>query len=130
MDDRKLHRIRLESEAIQLILAEIQASRMELAISEVLAVENNQNPEQWKRDRVGEFMSLCSIDVPMDNALKKRASELEGLSFRAYDALHVASAEIGKAKDDRLLKKARRNAAKIKVDVSNPVDWFRNLNNG
>jgi predicted nucleic acid-binding protein len=48
------------------------------------------------------------------------------LGFKEFDAYHVASAEAGACDrlvtcDDRFLKTARRNAATIKVTVTDPI---------
>jgi len=56
--------------------------------------------------------------------------ELENLGFKAYDALHIASAEAGNADvllttDGRMVKLAHREADKLGISVINPVDWLR-----
>ena len=58
-----------------------------------------------------------------------RAKELGQLGFKAYDALHLACAEEGKAQvflttDDRLLRKAKRYRSLLHVRVENPVFWL------
>ena len=51
------------------------------------------------------------------------------IGVKSYDALHIASAEYGKATiflttDDKLLKIARNNLEKIHTKVQNPLNWI------
>ena len=55
--------------------------------------------------------------------------KLEDLNFSSFDALHIASAEKGKADvllttDDNLLRKALQNKSILEVRVENPVKWL------
>ncbi len=55
--------------------------------------------------------------------------ELEGLGFKAYDALHIACAErsgsdVFLTTDDSLVKKALQNEDISRVRVENPVKWL------
>ncbi|NUN98656.1 MAG: hypothetical protein HUU16_21075 [Candidatus Omnitrophica bacterium] len=59
-----------------------------------------------------------------------RAEILEGLGFKAADAVHIAAAESAAADvlltcDDRMLSRARRLKRQLGVRVENPVDWIR-----
>ena len=54
------------------------------------------------------------------------------LGFTAYDAAHVASAERAKANiflttDDRLVRKSKIYSQLLKVEVSNPLQWFAQI---
>jgi len=56
-----------------------------------------------------------------------RAKELHTANLKPFDALHIASAEYGKADvflttDKRLINAAKR--VSIKVKVSNPAIWL------
>ena len=67
---------------------------------------------------------LSYFYVPAD-----QAAELVRLGFGQLDALHIASAEsadcgVMLTTDDRLLKKAGRNAKALKVRVENPLQWL------
>lgn len=58
-----------------------------------------------------------------------RARQLEALGFHGMDALHLACAESGDADvflttDDRLLARAVRLAAQLRIRVVNPVSWI------
>ena len=52
------------------------------------------------------------------------------LGIKAYDALHIASAEEGKADiflstDDKIIKASKRNTEAIKVEIENPLIWLQ-----
>jgi predicted nucleic acid-binding protein len=62
----------------------------------------------------------------VDEDIRQRAKFLESRGFRAYDALHIASAENGSVDffctcDDRVLKKARQQAD-LSVKVVSPLE--------
>lgn len=69
------------------------------------------------------------VVVP-DRAEADRARHLEELGFGSFDALHIASAEKGRADvflttDDNLLRCARRNPGLLHISVENPVSWYQ-----
>jgi predicted nucleic acid-binding protein len=54
---------------------------------------------------------------------------LESWGFGLYDSFHISCAEALRADvllttDDRLLRRARRYANRIQVQISNPVTWL------
>lgn len=56
----------------------------------------------------------------------------KSLVFDAFDALHLACAERGAVDlflttDDRLLSRARRHKAALRVRVENPLSWYKEL---
>ena len=77
--------------------------------------------------KVGRWLQdLPLMDLP-DASLQPRTGELMGLGFKNFDALHLASAELGGAEvfcscDDRLLAMALRQAALLKVRILSPVE--------
>jgi predicted nucleic acid-binding protein len=65
----------------------------------------------------------------LDEDIEKRAIEIENLTFKPFDALHIACAEKGKADillttDDDFLRKALQYKNTLKVRVENPVRWI------
>ncbi len=82
-----------------------------------------------RRRKVGLFVSLAEWKVSVTEQVELRATELEELGFKAYDALHIACAEDGDAEvllttDDRFLRKAVRHGNILKVRIENPVLWL------
>ena len=128
-DNQVQGRIRMESEAILLILARCQSQEWQLLSSEVVEYEVSRIPDEEKREKVLMLSSLAKAKMTVDELIERRAIELEGLGFKAYDALHFACAENGGADilltvDDQFLRQAKRHGAILKVRVENPVLWL------
>jgi predicted nucleic acid-binding protein len=128
-DDQTQTRIRLESEAVLLILSNVEAGRLRLIASEALHFEIAQTPDPERRKRVTLLANAADSVVSVDGPEEKRAVELEALGFRPYDALHIAcaeSADVGVflTTDDKLLRLASRLASEIHILIENPLTWL------
>lgn len=129
-DDQAQTRIRLESEAVLLILGLIRERGWEWIGSEVLHFEIQQTPDLDRRQKVELLASWITRYVRLESAEIARAEQLEEHGFKAFDALHLACAESGKADlffstDDGLLRKARRLASDMEIVVANPLIWLQ-----
>lgn len=128
-DNHTQDKIRLESEAILAILDHCQHGKHIFISSEVVNFEISKISDPIKKQKVILLSSISNTCIIADNNLEKRAMKLEGLNFSGFDALHIASAEKGKANillttDDNLLRKALQNKSILKVRVENPVKWL------
>jgi len=123
-DDQKYLRIRMEIDAVNLILANIRKNKYKLAISPVHIFEINAIPEIYERihirtilDELGELIKIDITDT------RQRAEELVQKGFGVADAAHIAFAEKSNITfitcDDLLLKKCLRN--KIGIWCTNPI---------
>jgi len=123
-DEQNYLRIRLETEAVNLILSRVKEGSYKLLISPVHLKEIESIPDISERielqtllDKLGEPIRVDLIKVRI------RAEELTDLGFGVADAAHVAFAEHGQAQfiscDDRLIKKCLTH--KISVWCGNPV---------
>ena len=70
--------------------------------------------------------------VLIDTTEIARGAVLESLGFKHYDALHIACAESGGADvllttDDKLLRRAIRFSAQLRVRVENPHTWLQEV---
>jgi predicted nucleic acid-binding protein len=89
-----------------------------------LEVENNSQPQ--KKAYVLAILQLAKCVVLVDDEIEQRATFLEQSGFKAFDALHLASAEAAHVDffcscDDRLLKKARQQQD-LSVKVLSPLE--------
>ena len=80
-----------------------------------------------EKTRVYKLYSLAKEKVTLNEIIIKRAYELQNFGLKAFDALHVASAEYAKADvflttDKNLLKITK--SLKLDVKTVNPVNWF------
>lgn len=134
-DDQSQDRIRLESEAVLLILIRVQQHEDSLWVSsEAVRYEVEQTPDSERRRRVRALLSFAEVEADVTDAVANRAVELRSQGFKAVDALHVACAEASLSDvllttDDRFLRAARRNAGQLHVRVENPIDWLREVQN-
>lgn len=131
-DEQTQRRIRLETEAVIMILSQCQLRIWKLITSDILDAEIRQTPDLVRLKKVEKLLSIAKIKVIANILIKNRAANLTELGFSSYDAAHLASAERAEADiflttDDRLLKKAQNFAPEINVKVDNPVQWLVNV---
>ena len=127
-DDQRLSRNRIEAEAVLAILERIEAGHIELISSAALAYENLMSPLVERREYVTTYLNIAATFVPADEALLLRAREFEARGMRPLDALHLASAERGRARwfitcDDRILKRARGGKLETRLEIGTPVEF-------
>ena len=123
-DDQLYIRIRLETEAVNLILASCQAKMFQLVASpvhyrEIAAIDN-----LFERIKLEVILNSKAERIEADLfSVQQRAEQLIKNGFGPADAAHVAFAESAKADfiscDDKLVKKCL--AKKIKVWAGNPI---------
>ena len=128
-DDQRQDRIRLEAEAILLILGRCEAGTWQWLSSAVVEEEVNNTPSRERRSRVRQMLSGSHSTVALTGAAIARAQEVKAMGFRTYDALHLACAEqatvdIFLTTDDRVLRLATHHAEQLQVRVANPLDWL------
>jgi predicted nucleic acid-binding protein len=128
-DDQHQDRIRLEAEAVLLILGRCEAGTWQWLSSVVVEEEINNTPSRERRSRVRNMLSGAQSTVALTDVAIARAQELKAIGFRTYDALHLACAEqatvdIFLTTDARVLRIATRHTAHLKVRVANPLDWL------
>ncbi len=112
LDNKTELRILLESEAVLGLLALCESGTVELLSSEALIFEVERNPHLTRQEYALEILARAKSFVVLEPPVEKRARELSALGFKPLDALHLASAEAGRADylctcDDRFLKRAR-----------------------
>jgi predicted nucleic acid-binding protein len=131
-DDQSQPRVRLEAEAVSLILEKLTQGEWEWIGSEVLLYEVGQNPDLENRQRALAFASLARQVVEINEKILRHAEGLEEAGFDAYDAIHLSSAEHGKADvflttDDQILVVSARKKSLFSFKVENPVKWLEEV---
>jgi len=125
-DDQQQARIRLETGAVELILAHVRQENLKLIVSavhrlEIVAIKNAEEREQVALllNRIG---SVVKTEVA---ATRRLAEELVADGFGVADAAHVAFAAQAGAEfvtvDDRLLKHCYR--AQLTIWCGTPVGY-------
>ena len=131
-DDQRQTRVRLESEAVTLILDRIDAGVWRLLSSEIVRIEVAAMTDRERRRRVQAFFADPDDTITLTEEVSRRAAGLMQKGFKAADALHVASAEHLSADvlltcDDRLIRLGRRNRKELGVAILDPVAWLREV---
>jgi len=125
-DDQSQARVALESQAVVLILEKVDRGEHVLCNSAALVVENSLSPKTQARLEIDILLDRADIWIVHGKVIDDRAAELRKVGFKEFDAYHIAGAEAARCDrmvtcDDRFLKAARRNAANIKVTVTDPI---------
>ena len=134
LSDRQIQeRIRQETEAVNIMLSNFRTKRWHWISSSILQLEINQNPDLDQRVSLTTLLQLGHQIVFAGGEEILRGEELEGLGFKKLDALHIACAESGNADillttDDRMLRRAKRHLAQLRVRVENPYTWLQEIN--
>ena len=128
-DDQGQNRIRLESEAILIIINRMYTGEWKWIGSEVLVDELENTPDIEKRSYLTELAVGVHETVMIAKTDIMRANELENLGFKSFDAMHIACAERSTADvllttDDKLLKKADKERDNLKIKIANPLSWL------
>jgi len=131
-DDQSQGRIRLETEAIILLLSRLERKEWTWLGSQAVEIEIAKMPDADQQTRLRPVIRFVSLTIGIGEKELIRANELQKLGFVGFDAVHLACAESGKADvflstDDRLLKLAKRQAKKLHVKVENSFDWMKEM---
>jgi predicted nucleic acid-binding protein len=127
-DDQSQSRIRLESEAVTILLDQIDVGRWEQVSSRMAELETSAITDEVRRRRVLQLLPASRMEL--NSTIFDRARRLVELGLHAADAVHVAAAETVGADvlltcDDRLLRRCRQIADELNVRIANPVDWLK-----
>lgn len=131
-DDQSQDKIRLEAEAVLLILTHLAAGEWQWIGSEVVDSEIEQTPDPERKSRVKLLTTHVHRSILVEQTEVARAQQLEALGFHSFDALHLACAESAGADvflttDDRLLRLAARFLGQLGVRVENPLAWLKEM---
>jgi len=120
-------RVRLESEAILVVLRRVRTGEIKLVTSSTSLAENRRDSLPKRRRRSRSVLRMATVHVDFDEADIQRAKQLHKAGFGQADAMHVVAAEKAGCDallttDDQLIRKAAQHKS-IRVRVRNPVDW-------
>ena len=128
-DDQSQIRIRLESEAKLKIQEEILSGRFQLVWSYILDYENNKNPYQERKARIGTWKIHAILDIEERTEIIETAVSLNQQGFRRIDSLHIACATFAKCEyflttDDKILKLADIVS---NIKVNDPIGFIKEV---
>lgn len=130
-DDQSQNRIRLEAEAILLLLKRKSSDWIWLS-SPAVTAEINQTPDIERRQALFSLLQQIDETITITPEIMARVTVLEAMGFHSFDAAHVAFAETGAADiffttDDHLLNVAIRHANDLNIQVANPLRWLQEI---
>jgi len=125
-DDQDFMRIRLETEAVNLIFSKVREGGLRLLVSSVHWKEIDAIQDVIERIELEAILDRLGAPIRGDlSKIRARAEGLVNLGFGVADSVHVAFAEYSGAQfiscDEKLLKKCLTH--KIKVWCGNPVSF-------
>lgn len=127
-DDRSNIRNYLEREAVLIVLQKAFDREIEIVGSDILEIEISKIKNDEKRNDVeGVYNALVTDIVRVNSQIEMRAVQIrEKSNIKAFDSLHLASAEAGAdillTTDIKFLKGCQR--IKSKITVKNPVEFI------
>ena len=112
-DDQTQMRIRLETDAIQLILGNVRSGRLVLMMSPAHDIEIHAISDLAEREQIMAMLKEIGQPISFDaKQTRQRAEHLVAQGLGTADAAHVAFAEQAKADlvtcDDRLIRRYQR----------------------
>ncbi len=128
-DEQHQPRVRLEAEAVLGLIHLAILGELRWVTSDALELESSRNSDADRRTEVDMLMGTATSRVTVGPQETQRSRELQALGFKAFDALHIACAERASVEallttDERLWRRAQREAGKLAVRVENPAKWF------
>ena len=119
-DDQGQERIRLETEAVLVVLTRIVERRDTLLWSWVLSFENDKHPKPDRRDEIALWEKRSERSIALSSSLENRARQIALQGISALDAAHLAAAELGMADtlltcDDAMIRRAARLGLALRV---------------
>jgi predicted nucleic acid-binding protein len=129
-DDQSQERVRLEAYAFLEMFTAVLAWHLTCLNSDILRLEVRRNPAIAEREHIEAFLEHCVEVVAQTEGVLQTAWDLQKLTLGVHDALHLASAAVGRADyfltcDDRLVSRAEEIEATlaqrgVHIKVMNP----------
>jgi predicted nucleic acid-binding protein len=143
-DDQTNEKIRAETNAFLKIIAEVKAGKLRLLCSDILKLETDEILDEEKRATIVRSLELCKEHVDESEEVLQLGQIVQTrCHVRARDALHVASAIIGKARyllscDEKVAQKKQANCYRRFAknynrgyfSVMNPTKFVEKLSKG
>lgn len=131
-DDQNQARIRLETDAMEVVFSHVHAGRVSWIASSILITELRRNPIAQRREDALAMLTYAAEVCAPNSVVADRARALNALGYGEFDALHLAIAESSEVDlllttDDRFLRKAQRGLGKPSIRVANPLDYAQEV---
>jgi hypothetical protein len=125
-DDQSQERVRLESEAILLLMEACKAGIHQWVCSRAIVVEVRRNPDEERRSMVQNLLEYADERLAADKDITRVAREFARQGIGAMDALHLAEArcDVFITTDDILRRRSRQLRPPLSCRVENPLSFM------
>lgn len=128
-DDQGDEKIRLEAEAVALVIRRFRRGGWIWLSSPAVRYEVERTPDSQRRALLSAMIAEIREEIPLSSSVVGHARQLKEVGFHRLDVLHLTFGISGRADvflttDDRLMKKARKYVSLLPFPVANPVSWF------
>jgi len=132
LDDQSQARVRLEADAVEVVLQLCSDGAHTWVSSPVVDAEAARNPDPLRRGIVADLLRGADECAEIRAECEAFARVLASRGVSAMDALHLAAAERARCDvylttDDRLVRAASRCGEALTVRVVNPVVWLMEI---
>ena len=124
-DDQSNLMNRMETEAKLFIQNLVVQQKIDLAWSFVLDFENNDNPFEERRLRIGEWRNFAAVDCGLNDTILGQAEKLMQTGLRQKDAAHIACAIYLKADYFVTTDKRILNKSVTEITLIDPINFIR-----
>lgn len=133
--DQTQDRIRLETEAIQIIFTLVKKNEWTWVGSDILNYEVNKIPDVGIIEDLLYLLNNVNEKISFSMEIFVLAKRFELIGIDYFDALHLAYACYGQVDlfftvDDDFLKRASVIEYPYNIDIQNPLIWFLNFERG
>ncbi len=120
-------KIRLETEAILIILDHIEKGVFNFIKSDIIDYEVNKILNENRKSYIDLILSLVTRNIELDDSIVYRAKQFESYGIKTFDALHLSCAEnnteLFLTVDKNIIKKSE-NIKDLNIVVTNPIDFL------
>ncbi len=129
-DDQTLDRIRIEAEAIMILLNSVRNGIIKMIGSDVLSLEIDKTPDLIRKSQLLTLTHYISKYIRVDDSLRDRARHIQNMGFKGFDAFHIACAEKGNVgslltTDDKMIKLYIKKKSEITIAIQNPIEYLQ-----
>jgi len=129
-DDQTDPKVRLETDAVLIILSMAESGKIRVVSSEVLEFENAENTNVERRQRAALVISGLRPKLRLNAVAIAAAKEIEMRKIGGYDALHLAIANENGVDsflttDARLLRFGAKSGFRMHTKIMSPVDFVK-----
>jgi hypothetical protein len=132
-DNQQDDRVRLETEALKIILSHVDVGDWVLVGSPILDLEVAQIPDYGRREALQELLAcVASEGAILDEETGNLARQIQARGIGGFDALHLACAarvkvDVLLSTDDRFVRRACRMSDLVTCVVELPLKWLESM---